>query len=78
MKLFWEKTLLLLAGIVFLMGLPIVHAAPSMSGSTGMIQRASISRSIGVGREVFMKPQTVHITWFTPAANWYLARRLRE
>ena len=38
MILFWKKTLLLLAGIVFLSGMPPVHAAPSMSGATGMIR----------------------------------------
>ena len=38
MKLFWEKTLLLLAGIVCLSGLTPVHAAPSLSGATGMIR----------------------------------------
>ena len=38
MKLFWGKTLLLMAGFVFLSGLPTVHAAPSISGSTGMIR----------------------------------------
>ena len=38
MNFFWNKALLLLAGIAFLSGLPTVHAAPSMSGATGMIR----------------------------------------